>query len=670
MLALAVGYFVFAWVGARLSDPVTQASHIWPANGLGLGALLVCERRRWPVILSVVFLVNLLVGSVEALPLPLNFGYATVNSLLCLVAAWVALRFMQARVTLTRVRSVVGFTLVAVLGASAVLSMLGAAVAKVTLGFPFWEEWRVFWIAECLGLLVVTPVVIAWSEPDEGRWKLALQRRALETCVLFGGLFATVTVVFANSVHDNALLPSLSYLVVPFMVWAAFRTGARGTSSANLVISFIAVWFTDQGKGPFVGALGSGANTVLQLQAFLAVVTISSLLICAALVERSRLEARLRQSHKMQALGTLAGGVAHDFNNILGAIIGYGEMALTGTQENSRQSRHLRTILEAGVRGKELVAQILAFSRGGAYTPRPIHLTELVEEAKPLISAATPAGISVIFDLARSDLIVLGDSTQLHRVVVNLCTNALQAMEAGGTLRISCGEVKTAVPFDVLTGPLPAGNYATFEVRDTGRGMDAETMARMFEPFFTTRAPGKGVGLGLALVHGAVMECGGGIHVTSTPGQGSEFLVYLPLAAVARTQVDGTAPRPRTGKGETILVVDDDETMLRLAEEMLAESGYEPVGYSQSPAALAAFNADPQRFDLIVTDEIMPDLSGTELAAKCREVLPRIPILLTTGFGGTQFSEKAARAGFSEILGKPYRQQELAAAVGRILEKP
>jgi signal transduction histidine kinase/CheY-like chemotaxis protein len=459
--------------------------------------------------------------------------------------------------------------------------------------------------------------------------------------VLFGGLFATVTVVFANSVHDNALLPSLSYLVVPFMVWAAFRTGARGTSSANLVISFIAVWFTDQGKGPFVGALGSGANTVLQLQAFLAVVTISSLLICAALAERARLEARLRQSHKMQALGTLAGGVAHDFNNIL----------------------------EAGVRGKELVAQILAFSRGGAYSPRPIHLTQLVEETRPLIKSATPAGVTVLFDLARSDLVVLGDATQLHRVVVNLCTNALQAMEAGGSLRVSCNRVNSALPFDVLTGPLPAGDYATLEVRDTGEGMDAETMARMFEPFFTTRAAGKGVGLGLALVHGAVMESRGGIHVTSTPGQGSEFLVYLPLAAGVRTQVGGASLRPREGLGETILVVDDDETMLRLAEEMLAEGGYEPVGYSQSTVALAAFAADPQRFDLIVTDEIMPGLSGTELAAKCRLVSPQIPILLTTGFGGAQFREKAAQAGISDILGKPYRQHELTTAVGRTLGK-
>jgi signal transduction histidine kinase/CheY-like chemotaxis protein len=386
--------------------------------------------------------------------------------------------------------------------------------------------------------------------------------------------------------------------------------------------------------------------------------------------ERQALEAQLRQSQRMEAIGTLAGGIAHNFNNILGAIIGYGEMALTALPAGGGQpGRYVQQVMSAGQRGKALVDQILAFSRRGEHERRPIRVQSVVEEAVDLLRGSLPTTIAIRTRLEAAAATVVGDPSQLQQVVVNLTANAAQAMDGHGNLEIALDTVELAGDVKLSHGSLVAGRYARLTVSDAGRGMDEATAERAFEPFFTTKAAGSGTGLGLSTVHGIVADHGGAIDVRSRPGEGSTFEVYL-----ARTQAPATSAAPAaapapSGRGETVLLVDDETPLVLLGEEMLAALGYEPVGFDSSAEALAAFRADPDRFDLLLTDEIMPGMTGTELAVALHQLRPELPIILMTGHGGALPSHRLRAAGICEVLRKPLSTAEIAASLTRQLAR-
>lgn len=396
----------------------------------------------------------------------------------------------------------------------------------------------------------------------------------------------------------------------------------------------------------------------------------------ATTIDRQRIEAeqeklrdRLHEAQRLEAVGTLAGGIAHEFNNILGAILGHGEIALMRLADHDAAQRHVRQIMRAGQRAQAVVDQVLAFSRRGERRHRPFAARAIVSEAIELLQASLPATVSIEADLslgsAADDARMCGDPGQLQQVVMNLCANAAQAMDGRGTVRIGLTVTKIEHERLLSHGRLAPGDHVCVSVSDTGRGIDAAAMARLFEPFFTTRA--RGTGLGLATVHGIVTEHGGALMVTSAPGAGTTFEAWFPRTD-ARADADEDMQAPSaSGHGQTILLVDDEQPLVSVGEEMLALLGYEPVGFDSSPAALTAFRADPQRFDLLLTDEVMPDMTGTELAMAVHRTRPELPIVLMTGYGGSVERRHTRSAGIRETIRKPLLSATIAQCLARHL---
>lgn len=386
-----------------------------------------------------------------------------------------------------------------------------------------------------------------------------------------------------------------------------------------------------------------------------------------AQVDKEHLEAQLRQSQKMEAIGTLAGGIAHDFNNILGAILGYGELAHQHSAAGSALRRYLDNVMHAAGRAKTLVERILGFSRSGLGERVPVNVQSVIEETLELLAASLPAGIRLEKTLEAGDAAVIGDATHLHQVAMNLCTNALHAMEHGGVLSVVLERAELSEQRALSRGILSPGAYVRLVVSDTGTGIPPAVLERMFDPFFTTKGVGEGTGLGLSLVHGIVAELGGAIDVATRPEKGTKFEIWLPVAGEAgRPAAEAVRELPR-GHGETVMIVDDERPLVALAKEMLAALGYQPVGFESSSAALQAFQAEPQRFDLILTDEAMPDLVGTELAHQIRRIQPTLPIILMSGHGGAQLTRRAAAVGAQEVLRKPLQGRDLAESLARVL---
>jgi PAS domain S-box-containing protein len=389
-----------------------------------------------------------------------------------------------------------------------------------------------------------------------------------------------------------------------------------------------------------------------------------------AQLDKEGLELQLRQSQKMEAVGTLAGGIAHDFNNVLGAILGYGELALEHAAGNRNLRRYLDNVMHAAVRAKLLVERILGFSRSSLGDQVLFNVQGVVSETLELLVASLPGDIRLDTRLEAGDAAVIGDTTYLHQVTMNLCTNALQAMARGGVLGVTLERTELKHPRTLLRGALTPGDYVRLVVSDTGAGIPPDVLERIFDPFFTTKSVGAGTGLGLSMVHGIVADLGGAIDVHSAVGVGTRFEVFLPVAGEAAMESSETASALPMGSGETVMIVDDEQPLVALAEEVVARFGYEPVGFVSSSAALEAFLAKPQRFDVIITDEMMPELIGTELARKIRTLRPSIPILLMSGRAVGPLLDAANEAGVDAVLRKPLHAREIAESLARVLKPP
>jgi CheY-like chemotaxis protein len=367
----------------------------------------------------------------------------------------------------------------------------------------------------------------------------------------------------------------------------------------------------------------------------------------------------------MEAIGTLAGGIAHDFNNILGAILGYSELAVQHCAENSDLRRYLDNVMHATERAKKLVERILAFSRSGLGNQVQFNAQAVVAETLELLQASLPAGIELKKNLAADTAAVTGDPTDLHQITMNLCTNAIQAMQRGGVLGVALVRSELSEERVLARGSLSPGAYVRLVVSDTGSGIPPAIMERIFDPFFTTKGVGQGTGLGLSLVHGIVNDLGGAIDVASTTGEGTRFDVWLPVAAEMPMPAREPAQTLALGRGQTVMIVDDERALVALAEESIAQLGYEPVGFDSSVAALRAYREAPNRFDAVLTDESMPELSGTELAHEIRRLRPSIPIILMSGHGSLELSQRGTQIGISEILLKPLHSRDLAESLAR-----
>lgn len=384
--------------------------------------------------------------------------------------------------------------------------------------------------------------------------------------------------------------------------------------------------------------------------------------------EREQLESRLHQAQKMEAIGTLAGGIAHDFNNILSGMLGYAQLAKSHLENREKVDHYLDQVIDGARKAADLVQQILTFSRKTIHEKKPLRIYLVVKEALKLLRASIPSFIDIQEDI-QSRSKAMADATKIHQVVMNLCTNAYHAMrDSGGILSVGLRDVENADHIPVIHGKHQQGPYIRLEVRDSGMGMDQEIINKIFEPYFTTKDPDKGTGLGLAVVHGIIEEHQGYITVTSEPGKGSSFCVFLPVTRDREESAPEIMPAeiPVQGKGN-ILLVDDEISILDSIQTYLKHQGYTVTAVKNGLDALREFEKDPHKFDIIISDVTMPGLTGDILARKALALRPDIPVFLCSGYSEKHPEHLLMGIGIRKFLQKPVIPYELAIEIQKVL---
>lgn len=387
--------------------------------------------------------------------------------------------------------------------------------------------------------------------------------------------------------------------------------------------------------------------------------------------ERNRLLAYLEQARKMEALGTLAGGIAHDFNNILSIILGFTELSISELNEDEPIYPNLKSVINACLRARDVVKQILTFSHPGDKQIKPVKVSSIIGESLKFLQSSIPSTIEIRQNITAAADVVLGDAAEINQVLINLCSNAVYAMrDEGGVLEVTLEEVELKDTAAIYLPDLNPGHYVRLSVRDTGFGMESAVLERIFEPYFTTKEVGEGTGMGLALVHGIVKKHDGAVTVQSEPGKGTTFQVYLPISdkeIITDADIKTTGLIPRGD--ERILFVDDEKEVVDMAKRMLEYLGYNVVAKINSSEALDMFKSQPQQFDLVITDMIMPKISGTDLAKEILKIYPRTPVIICTGFREKVNKEEVNDIGIDAVLLKPIVMHEIAQTIRDVLDK-
>jgi signal transduction histidine kinase/ActR/RegA family two-component response regulator len=374
---------------------------------------------------------------------------------------------------------------------------------------------------------------------------------------------------------------------------------------------------------------------------------------------------KLRQAQKMEAIGTMAGGIAHDFNNILSPILGYAEIGMDMCPKGEKLHDFMREIRHSTLRAKDLVHQILTFSRQTEAASSSIHLIPIVKEVSKQQRAVLPEGIEVTYTVRTDEDLVIANPTQIHQILTNLCTNAAYAMkETGGTLDIRLSNFALAWRHRHEFPQLKKGRYIRLSVRDTGTGIDATTLEHIFDPFFSTKPTGEGTGMGLSVVRGIVTSMGGAITVDTKCDEGTTFHVALPLIEKQQEAADVETDAPPAGT-ERILFVDDEKGITRMADHMLASLGYNATVLTDSLQALEVFSRSPEQFDLVISDQVMPDLTGSDMIARMRAIRPDLPAIICSGFSESLSADDAKAMGIGQFLMKPISRRDLARAIRR-----
>jgi signal transduction histidine kinase/ActR/RegA family two-component response regulator len=670
-LLLAATYFGTAKAALRVATVNASVTPVWPPSGIALAALLVFGRRVWPGIFLGAFWANITTqGSF--------WTVATIaggNTSEALLGAYLVNRFANGRDAFLRPQDVFKFA-----GLGALLSaMVGATVGAASLALGSYARWADFgavwptwWLGDAVGALLVTPLLVLWAGDRVLRWSrprwLELISWAVVLCLVartvFGPLFG--------------IGHSLAFLCIPLIIWLAFRFGPRETATGIFLLAGLVLWGTLQGYGPYARGVQNENSSMLLLHAYMSTLGVMALAVAAAVAERERIACvlgqsreQLRQAQKMEAVGRLAGGVAHDFNNILTAIIGYSELALRQLPRDQPWRVHVEEIKRAGERAAVLTRQLLAFSRRQMLEPQLLDLNSVVVESASILRRLIEDDVELTTSFGPGRGVVRADPGQLEQVLINLAVNARDAMPGGGRLTIATEDVDLERPLVQGRFSIPAGAYVKMTVSDTGKGMDKEVLAHIFEPFFTTKELGKGTGLGLATVYGIVKQSDGYIAAESLPAGGSRFTIFLPHCGVSGASRPALSPdpvAPRSRGAETVLVVDDEPLVRGLVSTILGELGYHVVQAGNGGEALAweAENSEPVH--LLLTDVVMPGMSGIELAAELRRRRPECRVLFMSGYSSDVVARPEPTAG--ELLRKPFTQEELARRVHEGLREP
>ena len=385
----------------------------------------------------------------------------------------------------------------------------------------------------------------------------------------------------------------------------------------------------------------------------------------------ARSENQLQQVMKLQAIGTLAGGIAHDFNNILFPIVGYTELTMDDVPEGSQAKQNLQEVLKAANRAKKLVQQILTFSRQNSQERKPMRVQTLIKEALKLLRATIPSSIEIHSSIDEDCGLIKGDPTQIHQVIMNLSTNAYHALqETGGKLEVGLKEINLNYEESLQRVGIKVGRHLELTVKDNGHGMAPQVLERIFDPYYTTKKQGKGTGLGLSVTHGIIKNHGGDISVSSQPGVGTTFSVYLPVIDDVDVEIEPAETASATNGNERILLIDDEAQIIDIERRILERLGYKVTSKTDSEEALEEFSARPEGFDLVITDMTMPKITGDRLARRLMDINPQIPVIMCTGFNEAITEEKALAMGIDKFVMKPVIKDELACAIRTVLDNP
>ena len=520
------------------------------------------------------------------------------------------------------------------------------------------------------------PVLAVWNYLPSFRWGMVVKIDAKEAfapiaqlrniTIAYGLIFMFILAVGALYL-GNSISKPLSNLVSQSKRFRRYDFSHRVQESGPYEVRNLAEAFNEMAA--------ELDKSYAKLNSQLAELSQTNTLLEREITERQRAEESLRQkerqlqtTQKMEAIGTLAGGIAHDFNNILGAILGYTELAIQKADTTSRLHHNLQEVLVAGHRAKDLVHQILMFSRRSEPEPKPMNLVFIVRECIRMLRPTIPSSIEIRQTLAEDAGHVLADATQIQQVLINLCTNAEHAIRGTeGVLELSLEHVEVTQQFSEYYPELKPGPHAKVMVRDTGRGMAPDVVQHIFEPFFTTKEVGEGTGMGLAVAHGIIRSHGGAITVDTAIDRGTTFSVYLPLIdGIQKEDLDHEEGPILEGTG-CILFIDDEEPLVQVGKEMLEQLGYEVIVETSSANALATFQKTPMKFDAVITDQTMPHMTGETLARELLQIRPHLPIILCTGYSHTITKEKASSMGISAFLTKPILRRELGFTLGQLL---
>ena len=515
-------------------------------------------------------------------------------------------------------------------------------------------------------------ILTIYNDNDKGLRFTPLLRNALPECAVETALSGLEGVERAETVSPDAILldiktPGIDELEV-------LKRLKSGEITKNIPVIVLSDDTTDTKS--HIEALELGAIAFLdksidenvliaQINASLGMKEVQDLL-CK---EKKDLEALLQHAQKTEAIGRLTGGIAHEFNNILTAIIGYTEITLGNTLQDTKIQRNLEEVLKAGYRARDLVKQLLTFSRQTAQDRKALHISLIIKEATKMLRASLPANIEIRQYTKNGSAKVMVDPTQIHQVLINLCTNAADSMrEKGGIMEVGLSDIDVDSHFTALHPDLKSGPYVKLSVSDTGHGMPRSMIKKIFDPHFSTKTGGNFTGLGLAVVRGIVKSHGGAMTVYSEPEKGTTFSIFFPRVVESILPDIGlSASLP--GGNERILFIDDEEVLANLGKQMLEPLGYTVTTKTDSTEALEAFEFRPQSYDLVITDMTMPKITGLELAEKLLQIRTDIPIILCTGFSEMVTRNKATAIGIQEFVMKPIDLSEMAEIARRVLDK-
>jgi signal transduction histidine kinase/CheY-like chemotaxis protein len=679
-----------------------SASAVWPPAGLALAALLLWGIELWPA----VFIGAVLVNFSTSVSLPTTLAIAAGNTLETVLGAWLIGQYAAGAYVFRSAQSIFKFSLITT-GATLVSSTIGVT-SLVLAGLARWQSFASIWLTWSLGDLVgawiLVPLIVLWATEPPPSFRL---ERVLEA----GVLVATVIGVGA-SLFFGEIPSGMEYLAIPPLLWGAFRFGQRGAATLAFVMSALALAGTLQRFGPF--AMSNPNTSLILLQLFIGAIAMTTLVLAAVVSERKeaeealrgardelaktnqelerrveertadleqaraalledieeqkRLEEQLRQSQKLESIGTLAAGVAHDFNNVLNIIKGYA--SLLADRPDTADS--VRIIDEAVERGASTVRQLLILSRKSEAALVPTSLNDLVAELARLVVQTFPKTIDIELEFADGLSPTLADANQIRQVLLNLSLNARDAMPGGGRLAFRTKIAETARPD---SGATAKQTYFVIEVADTGKGMDETVRRRIFEPFFTTKQTGEGTGLGLAIAYGVVQNHGGFIDVESRVGKGTTFRIYLPagpleeqlsMAAILRG-APAHAVRPTAPVRRTVFIVEDEEHTARLLKTVLARRGCTAVVALDGAAALEIYQSRWREIDAVLLDIGLPKVPGWEVMRRMKEINPAVKIIVASGNIAPELRADMHRVGVNDFVDKPYTFDGVAERLENIM---